>query len=333
MKQEVSRMILDQCTLGELLSRQEIRPVAQDAIRGRALWEEPVWNMSLKRLREERVFSGDIGAGLNRLLRAAATGDWYYPLYSEDECRKVEARRGVSLVWCPSDDPRADGRPFILVVPGGGFVNVWNLTEGWPIADRFTRLGYHAFVLTYQVDAEEKLLFSNMEDIARGLLLIREKQARFHVSGDNYITCGFSAGGYLVCLWNTSLGYRAFGLNRPRACFPVYPVVSLREDVRYGETGPEWDRRLFGCSAAQAIRRDFEIPDHAEGFPPCSICLAGDDGLVNPENSRILYRALTELHIPCRLETGPAGGHGFADGTDTSLAGWPERAVSWYEGL
>jgi len=38
----------------------------------------------------------------------------------------------LQLIRLPSDAPEADERPFILLVPGGGFVNVWNLTEGWP---------------------------------------------------------------------------------------------------------------------------------------------------------------------------------------------------------
>ncbi len=45
---------------------------------------------------------------------------------------------------------------------------------------------------------------------------------------DSYITCGFSAGGYIVCLWNTEKGYRSFGLPKPKACFPIYPVTSYR---------------------------------------------------------------------------------------------------------
>ena len=62
------------------------------------------------------------------------------------------------MVWLPSDAPEADERPFILLVPGGGFVNVWNLTEGWPVAAQFNSEGYHVFILTYQVDGKEKLI-------------------------------------------------------------------------------------------------------------------------------------------------------------------------------
>ena len=321
----------DTKTLGELLSDSRIQPIAKDAIRNRDLSAEPMWNMSLARLTAEHYFSGSMANGIERLYRAAETGDWYYPLYSETECEAEPARRGVSLVWMPSDDPSADGKPFIFLVPGGGFVNVWNLTEGWPIADQYNRLGYHVFILTYQVDGDRGLLEKNMEDFARGLRLIREKAAHFHVNGDRYMTCGFSAGGYLICLWNTEKGYPTYGLPKPEACFPVYPVVTLKEEIRYGSPDPETCRRLYDCSLEEALHSAFEIPDHVEGFPPTALFLAAEDDLVNPENSRMLARALEARGIPCRLEIGPTGGHGFADGTGMCMEGWTRRAVEWFE--
>ena len=332
-------MELEQKTLGELLSDPKIRPIAKDAIRNRDLSTEEVWDKTPDQLRDEHFFSGEIAKGFRRLFKAADTGDWYYPLYTEAECAEDEARRGVNIVWFPSDAPEADERPFILVVPGGGFVNVWNLTEGWPIAEKFNRCGYHAFILTYQVDGEEKLLDKNMGDFARALQLIREKEAHFHLHADRYITCGFSAGGTLICLWNTEKGYPAYNLAKPQASFPVYAFVSMRFasagfDMKdYTEEDLKDDMRLYGCPFPEAIETAYESPEHADYFPPCAIFATAGDDLVNPEHSRVLARALEALHIPCRLEIGPEGGHGFADGTGMCMEGWPKRAIEWYESL
>ena len=325
---------IEQRTLGELLSHPKIAPVAQDAIRKRDLRQENLWNKTLEQLKAEHFFSGEIGRGIQRLYDAADTGEWYYPLYSSEECAQNEDRLGVSMVWFPSAVPEADDRPFILVVPGGGFVNVWNLTEGWPIAEQFNRLGYHAFILTYQVDGEgERLLERNLEDFSRALHFIRDNEKKFHVRADRYITCGFSAGGYLICLWNTKMGYPDHGLPKPQASFPVYPVVSLKESIRYHASDPEDDFWLYGCPIREAILKEYEIPEHAEGFPPTTVFLAAEDELVSPENSRLLAGALDNLRIPCRLEIGPTGGHGFADGSGMCMAGWTERAVRWFESL
>lgn len=320
-------------TLGALLSDPRIAPIASDAIRARNLREEPLWDMTLSQLKRKQFLTGEIASGIERLYRAADSGAWYFPLYSVEERARDPAREGVSVVWFPSDAPGADERPCILVVPGGGFVNVWNLTEGWPIAGQFNRLGYHAFILTYQVEGREKLLEKDMEDFSRALRLIRENANAFHVRADRYITCGFSAGGYLVCLWNTGMGYARYGLPKPQAVFPVYPVVSLRGDIRYVSPDPAECLRLYGCDIDEAVKTEYEIPDHVGGFPPAAIFVAAGDELVNPENSKRLARALERQGIPCRLEIGPTGGHGFADGSGTCMAGWTERAIRWYESM
>ena len=328
-------------TLGELLSDPRIAKIAPDAIRNRDLSREESWNKTPQELLDEHFFFGDIGRGFRRLFDAAETGDWYYPLYSEAECAEDEARRNVNMVWLPSDAQGADERPFILLVPGGGFVNVWNLTEGWPVAAQFNSEGYHVFIVTYQVDGEERLLEKNMVDMARALQLIREREKHFHVQAGRYITCGFSAGGMLICLWNTEMGYPAFNLPKPQASFPIYPFVSLRlaEEEYVPEEGEEEnpeedereDMRLYGCPFTEAMEKAYESPEHAEGFPPCAIFVMAGDELLG--HSRLLAEKLEELDIPCRLEIGPEGGHGFADGTGTCIEGWTERAVRWYEGL
>ena len=331
-------MAFENKTLGELLDDPRIRPIAPDAIRRRDLRNEDAWNMTLGEIHSQQFFTSDIGRGMERLYAAADSGSWYFPLYSEEECAEDSARRGVNVVWLPSADPEAAKKPFVLLVPGGGFVNVWNLTEGWPIAAQFNELGYHVAVLTYQVEGTESLLEKDMEDFARALRLIRDKRDIFHADADRYITCGFSAGGYLVCLWNTGMGYPAHGLPKPQAVIPVYPFVSPRFAAAGEEPGTDTeedmkdDLRLYGSSLWDALEKDYEIPEHAEGFPPCAIFLAAGDELVDPEHSKILARALEKAGIPCRLEIGPTGGHGFADGTGMCMAGWPERAIRWIEG-
>ena len=331
-------MIDERKTLKELLTDPLIGKIAPDAIRFMDLSKEAMWEKTLVQLREE-YFGGDLAAGFDRLFQAARSGEWYYPLYTEEECAENADRQGTNLVWMPSDVEGADSRPFILLVPGGGFVNVWNLTEGWPVAAQFNRLGYHVFILTYQVAGRDHLLEQEMNDFARALCLIRDHANKFRVDWQRYITCGFSAGGYLVCLWNVpEKGYASHGMPKPQAVFPVYPVVSWKEQIRYTkaadeEEDAEFNDALFGCDIVTAANSAFEVPDHAEEFPPCAIFVAGEDELVNPENSRLLQQALERNGIQCLLEVGPSGGHGFADGTGMCMAGWTERAVRWYEGL
>ena len=324
-------MLKDQ-TLRQLLEDPRIARIAPEAISKWDLSKEEFYHWTLQEI-ADRMGWRNLERGFARLFEAADRGEYYYRLYSEEERKADPAKESANIVRLPSADPAADGRPFILLVPGGGFENVWNLTEGWPLARIFNELGYHAFVLTYRVKTDGAALMA-MEDMARALRIIASRKGEFRVQPDRYITCGFSAGGYLVCLWNTEKGYRAFGLPKPQACFPVYPVTSYRlmdaEEWDEGEDKDAFARFSVGCTMKEACESCFEIPQHAEGFPPTAIFAAAEDQLVDPEHSRALARALEKAGIPCRLEIGPAGGHGFADGAGMCMEGWPGRAIDWY---
>ncbi len=321
-------------TLKSLLEEPSIAQIAADAIRNRDLSKEEFYRWTLQEIADKMGWRC-LERSFGRLFKAAET-DYYFPLYSDAECELEPAKKGTNILWLPCDDKAADERPFIFLVPGGGFVNVWNLTEGWPVAQLFNELGYHVIVLTYQVGVEAAAVKA-MDDFARAMEIIAAHRKQFHVEPDRYITCGFSAGGYLVCLWNTRAGHAAYGLPKPQACFPIYPCTSYRL-----MNAEEWDNEAekddfamsgLGCTMEEACNSCFEIPLQAKDFPPTALFATAEDDLVDPEHSRTLARALENAGIPCRLEIGPTGGHGFADGIGMCMEGWPERAIRWYESL
>lgn len=320
-------------TLQSLLEEPSIAAIAPDAISKRDLTKEEFYHWTLQEIADKMGWHV-LERGFMSLLSAAAHDHFYTKLYTEEEWQREPAKESASLVYFPSDDPAADHRPFILLVPGGGFVNVWNLTEGWPVARHYNQRGYHVLILTYQVGVEAAAVKA-MEDIARAMEIIAAKKDIYHVDPASYITCGFSAGGYIVCLWNTQAGYPSFQLPKPKACFPIYPVTSYRlmdaEEWDEDEDKDAFAKSGTGCTMKEACNSCFEIPQHAHGFPPTAIFVAAEDELVDPEHSRLLAKALQEANIPCRLEVGPTGGHGFADGTGMCMEGWPERALDWYE--
>ena len=93
-------MIDERKTLGELLSDPLIEKIAPDAIRNMDLSKDEKWEKSLAQLRKD-CFGGDLAAGFETLFRAAKSGKWYYPLYTEAECEEDAGRKGVNLVWLP----------------------------------------------------------------------------------------------------------------------------------------------------------------------------------------------------------------------------------------
>ena len=314
-------------TLKSILEDPLIAEIAPDAISKWDLTKEEYYTWTMNEIAERMGWRRSVERGLNRLFKAAEGGQYYFRLYSDAECEEAPEKEGRNFLYFPSEDADADHRPFIMVVPGGGFSNVWNLTEGWPIAQRFNDLGYHAFILTYQVGIEGAAVKA-MDDMARAMEIIRARKDEFHVDPDRYMTCGFSAGGYLVCLWNTEKGYRAFDLPKPAGCIPVYPVTSYRLRVVLEE---EFIVHSLGCTLKEACSSCFEIPEHVEGFPPTAIFATKEDRLVDPKHSQVLAEALHEAGIPCYLEIGPTGGHGFASGDGMCMEGWQKRAMEWFE--
>ncbi len=240
----------------------------------------------------------------------------------------------TNLVYYPAEDAGAATRPFIFIIPGGGFEFVCTETEGGPIAALFNNLGYHAFVLTYRV-AVHATSVKAMEDIARALRIITQGKDEYHINPEEYMTCGFSAGGYITCLWNTELGYPAYNLPKPRACFPIYPITSVRimrtEEWEGGEDKEVVAQEAVGCSMEEACNSVFEIPEHVSAFPPTALFAAAEDTRVDPEHSRVLAKALEKAGIPYRLEIGPHGEHGFATGIGMCMEGWPARAIAFAE--
>ena len=79
------------------------------------------------------------------------------------------------------------------------------------------------------------LLPAPMEDLAQAIRFILEKADFFGVAQENYAVAGFSAGGHLVAEWGSdNVGYAAYGLPKPAAIFPVYPVIDMNLIVKRG---------------------------------------------------------------------------------------------------
>lgn len=318
----------------ELFENPLIKDITPDAISKWDLSKEEFYNWTFQDIEEKMGWKG-VDTGLERLIELSGRGKYYFSLYSKEECAKDPEKATRNFVFMPSDDASANDKPFILLVPGGGFVNVWSLTEGWPVAKEFNDLGYNVVILTYRVKAEAAAVKA-MADISRAMEIIAENKADLHLNPESYITCGFSAGGYIVCLWNTEAGYRKFGCCKPQGCFPIYPVTSYRlmdeDEWDEGEDKDEFARSGLGVGMKEACNSCFEIPMHVEGFPKTAIFLAAEDELVDPEHSKLLAKALDDAKIPCRLEIGPTGGHGFANGAGMCMEGWTKRAIEWFEG-
>lgn len=320
-------------TLQEVMENPKNAPYASLFVTKADLTQHPMYKMSFEELSKCRMFHGySLLSGVNRLLEAVEDGEFCYRLYSEKEIQAEPKKGEACFLHFSSMDPGADERPFIVIVPGGGNVEQWNLTEGFPIAAQFNRMGYHAVILIHRVGGP-KLYPAPMDDMAQLLRQIEARKEELSLNAGHYITVGFSAGGYVVNTWSGSAhGYQTYSLPKPEMNISVYGFVSWR-NVR-----PDWNIDDFGITThglttREAAKTNWNVEDSVSSFPPTYIIHGGADQACDWMNSYVLSNALQEAGIPQVLEIGRGTNHGFGEGCFTPLRGWIERAVNFYENL
>ena len=323
-------------TFRELVTDPRLAPYAGHFISGQDLTEFPFYEMTVEEIsRRHYIYGYLLLNSFNRLLEAVGDGNYFCPLYSEEEIRNDPGKAEACFLLLPSMDDRADERPFLVCVPGGGNTQVWNMSEGFPIAAHFNQLGYHAVVLNYR-HGGRGLYPAPLEDMARLLQVIEARKDELHLNAGHYFTAGFSAGGYVVNSWGTTNhGYAFYGLPKPVMNISVYGFASWRS-VQDNEVAALVDS--FGIvshdrTVKELAASDWNVEDHVDGFPPSFILHGDHDRSCDYQNSLILADALEKAGIPYRLEIGKGMDHGFCDAMFSPLRGWPERAVNFLNEL
>lgn len=270
----------------------------------------------------------DILRGLNRLQELAdAHKEFACRVYSANEIAEDETKRDALVFHFPVEGKT----PFAVVVSGGAYTSVCNVSEGFAVAARLNELGYHAFVVNYRTQGEPPLMPKPINDLAKAVRFIMDRAETFHVEKEYFIT-GYSAGGNLVNLFCTdNLGFRQYGLAAPKACFPVYSTVDV--DFAHTKKPDRFYRSRFGKQYSDQVFKDYDIVKHLATYPPAYLVHCKDDPTVPYEQSEKLAAALEREGIPYRIELGEKGGHGFGVGTGSSVEGWLERAVAFYNSL
>lgn len=104
----------------ELFENPLIKDITPDAISKWDLSKEEFYNWTFQDIEEKMGWKG-VDTGLERLIELSGRGKYYFSLYSKEECAKDPEKATRNFVFMPSDDASANDKPFILLVPGGGF--------------------------------------------------------------------------------------------------------------------------------------------------------------------------------------------------------------------
>ena len=223
-----------------------------------------------------------------------------------------------------------DGKthPVAVICPGGGYEMIAGFIEGVPIAKALNRHGISAFIVYYRVGAEARFP-APMDDLAKAVKAVTEKAEKYHLDMNSYSVWGSSAGGHLAASFGLkNIGYRRYGLPKPKAIVLLYPVISMRNELTHSGSR----QNLLGDNPPEALLQSVCIDESVTpDYPPCYFWCGKNDRTVPPDNSIRLDKALTESGVPHLFTLYENAPHGIGPGTGTDARGWIDKAVAFWQ--
>ena len=235
---------------------------------------------------------------------------------------------------------RSNTKAAVIICPGGSYHHFGLNHEGKDVALWFQSIGVNAFVLKYRVSGNGFHHPAMLEDVQRTMQLIRENANEYNIDVDKVGVIGFSAGGHLALLaaefGEKSNELAKLGINTnvslmPNFIMPIYPVVSMQDDIAH-----LWSRKsLLGKDQGQDRKDAFSMElNVTKNMPPVFLLAAKDDKTVDYRNSVRMDEALTNGNVPHKYILLEEGGHGFGMGNNDFVHStqWNETMLKpWLE--
>lgn len=234
--------------------------------------------------------------------------------------------------------------PAVIICPGGSYHHLGMKYEGFATMRWFTSVGIRAFVLRYRVAYNCHHYPDQLEDLQMAIAYLRAHADEFQIDKNKIGAIGFSAGGHLVTMAGEfssrneleKLGVHTSESLRPDFVMPIYPVVSMQDDIahkwsRRSLLGHKWKKpdatkgwnfftNFWGHEYSQSLKDEFSMEKNVlDDMPPTFLLACEDDPVVIYENSVRLDAALTEKNIPHIFVNYTKGGHGFGMKTDSEI--------------
>ena len=213
------------------------------------------------------------------------------------------------------DEEKSNGTA-VVICPGGGYSVVVFNAEGVRTAEEFAKNGVAAFVLKYRLPNDTTMIdkkIGPLQDAQQAIKIVRENAEKWSIDKNKIGIMGFSAGGHLASTEATHFD-KAYIENdtgtslRPDFQILVYPVISMQDSLTHA--GSKY--QLLGENPSQEITDLFSNELQVNNdTPPAYITQAGDDAVVDVDNSIEYYEALRHHNVPAEMHLFPKGNHGF----------------------
>jgi acetyl esterase/lipase len=217
-------------------------------------------------------------------------------------------------IYLPEKEKSTDAA--VIICPGGGYGVVVYQAEGIKTAKEFAKNGIAAFVLKYRIPDDSTMIDKKIgpfQDAQQAIKIVRENASSLGIDINKVGIMGFSAGGHLASTAATHFKKAVIENNnatnlRPDFQILVYPVISMQDSLTHLDSR----KNLLGENPSKEIIDQFSNELQVnENTPAAYITHAGDDKLVDVDNSIVFYEQLRHYKVPAELHIYPKGGHGF----------------------
>lgn len=208
----------------------------------------------------------------------------------------------------------------IISCPGGGYVDVWDKTEGYSLADWYNEMGIVYAVLKYRLPNGHREV--PLDDVQKAMRMMRERASEY---GFKWLGVqGNSAGGHLAAMAST---HYVDAATRPDFTVLFYPVITLDASGTHSGTL----HNLLGDNPSQDLVDSFSNEKCVTEDTPCAFLMhSSDDGLVPVSNSVSYYEALVGHGVEnCSMYIMPEGGHGWTDREFHYRKAWMTALEAW----
>lgn len=206
---------------------------------------------------------------------------------------------------------RASGTA-VIVVPGGGYRELWMDHEGHNVARFLNEQGIAAFVLEYRLprapNSRYTILGDSLGDLLRAVRLVRSRATEWSLDPKRIGVLGFSAGGHLAGLgvMNSDPG-----------------VADATEAIDRTSSRPDFAALIYP-GAFEELRLE-------AGDPPLFLLCGSEDRPEVVAGITQVFLAARELKIPAELHVYDGVPHGFGLRASNTgpIAAWPRQFVDW----
>jgi acetyl esterase/lipase len=223
----------------------------------------------------------------------------------------------ISNVHAPSifvalPAPDKSSSAAVIVIPGGGHVELWMDHEGYNVAAYLAAHGVAAFVLKYRLAGAPGSTYTverdSLADVGRAIRLVRSRASEWHIDSDRVGVLGFSAGGELAAL-----------------------AATRHDEGIRDSTDPverQSSRPNFQALAYPAIPKEMPL---TQSTPPAFLLGGADDEPPVSQGLALLYVELRKAGVPAELHLYDGVGHGFGLRSSNAgpVAAWPGRFLEW----